>query len=32
MHLFYNKEKKKITGVSLAIILFALLAAAWLLK
>ena len=32
MHLFYNKEKKKITGDSITIILFALLAAAWLLK
>ncbi len=32
MRLFYNKEKKKITGVSLAIILFTLLAVVWLLK
>lgn len=32
MSLFFNKEKKKITGLTLAIILFALLAIGWFFK
>ncbi len=32
MNIFYNSEKKKITGLTLAIILFGLLTHTWLLK
>jgi hypothetical protein len=32
MSVFYNKEQKKITGITLAIIFFVFLAAFWVLK